>query len=177
MSQLFRAKKGITYSAGGTPDILPQHDDSNVMEGYATFDPALSDSPEPSGIAKPIGTDDLLVAHTAQFPGPREFYHPMPMDNAHFPTAGFGSIRDNIDWEVGGVSGLVNVLPYSLGVVSSDLVENFALTGQQAIIRRQPNPASAGAVQTADFNALQSIAYAQAAASYFPGEASHGKCL
>lgn len=170
MSQMFRQKKGITFTQGGTPEILPQHDDSNVMEGYEMFDPTLSDN----NIMKPISTDDLLVAHTATFPGPRETYHPMPMDNTHFPTAGFGSIRDNIDWEVGGVSGLVNVLPYSLGVVSSDLVENFALTGQQAIVRRQPNPASQGAVQTADFNALQSIAYAQASASYFPGEASQG---
>lgn len=89
-----------------------------------------------------------------------------------FATAPIGVVKDMVDYEVGGQSGLVNDWPYGTGVVSSDAVENFNLTGEQAIIRRQPDPNRVGPVGTSDHNQLLQLAYAQSVNQFYPNEQS-----
>lgn len=83
-----------------------------------------------------------------------------------------GSIKDLVDYEIGGQSGLAAfAFPRSTGVVSSDAVEDFTLTGQQAVIRRQPDT-NYGPVSTSDHNALLALAFAQSANQFYPNEES-----
>lgn len=68
--------------------------------------------------------------------------HSVPPNEAYVKTS-------DIDRTVGGLPGMTNRLPYTVGVVSTDAVENFQLTGRQIRIRRQPEnqwgPAQGGA--------------------------------
>lgn len=113
------------------------------------------------------GTSDLT---NPAFPGGFELVHVMAQArNASYPSLQ-SSVKDYIDYEVGGQQGQVDGVPYSTGVVSSDAVENFALTGEQAVIRRGYNPSSTGPVGTSDHNAVLAMAYAQQVNQYYPGE-------
>lgn len=111
-----------------------------------------------------------MVAYDPGYPVQTEIYHPMADDFKPMPTP-IGDIHDNIDWEVGGQRGAINPV-FSLGVVSSDLVENFWLDGRQQIVRRGANPSRFGPVGTADHNALLGLAWAQQVNQYYPNEAS-----
>jgi hypothetical protein len=106
------------------------------------------------------------------FPTPVEYFQ--TGNNAvAYTTAGQGDIGDNINREIGGVSGDANGYLWSTGVVSSDAMENFWLDGKQAIIRRMDNPGGvSGPVATSDHNALLAMAYAQMANQYYPSEES-----
>lgn len=113
-----------------------------------------------------------LPPPVSHYPGPVEL-EVAPWELAYKPTpAPIGMIRDMIDWEVGGQRGYVDNTPFSLGVVDSNTVEDFNWRGERAIIRRPRNPAEAGAVGTADSNALLAIIYAQGASRVYPNEVS-----
>lgn len=112
-----------------------------------------------------------------QFPGPRETRHVMAQQRpASYPSRQ-ESNHDNIDYEVGGQHGQVDANPYSLGVVSSDSVENFSLDGRQAIIRRGRNPSDVGPVGTSDHNTLLGLALAQSVNQYYPNERSQSDVI
>jgi len=83
-----------------------------------------------------------------------------------------GVVRDQVDWEIGGERGLVDNVPYTLGVVESNTVENFDLRGAQAVIRSMPNPSATGDVRTSDSNQLLAAQFAQMANNVFPTDAS-----
>jgi hypothetical protein len=108
-----------------------------------------------------------------------DYQYPSPMEIVHTEAEGYtpvgspiGSIKDPIDYEVGGQRGRVDNLPYSTGVVSSDLVENFELDGRQAVIRRMRNPSSVGPVGTSDHNMILALAYRQMTNQFYPNEGS-----
>jgi hypothetical protein len=113
-----------------------------------------------------------LLPDGAIFPTPVEYFQ--TGNNARpYTTAGPGDIGNNIDREIGGVSGNANGYLWSTGVVSSDAMENFELDGRQAIIRRMDNPGGVtGPVGTSDHNALLAMAYAQMANQFYPSEES-----
>lgn len=176
MSQAWRTRKGIKVTSGGFSEPIPQLDDSNVYEGYVAYDPSTSD-PDTTGstITKPMSTDDLLIGASPQFPGNREEFHPGTVGLYTLQALGYGgqgNVRDNVDWEIEGQSGIVNDALYSTGDVGRDIVDVHAMGGEQAVIRRMRNPSEAGAVATSDYNALLAISVAQATAGYFPNEAS-----
>lgn len=116
------------------------------------------------------GTSDQMAAASPSMPGAFEIQHVMAQaSDATYPSLQ-PSIKDQINYEIGGQRGQVDGVPYSLGVVSSDQVENFALTGEQANIRRQFNQQSIGPVGTSDHNAILAAAFAQSINQYYPGE-------
>lgn len=116
------------------------------------------------------GTGVLTAYADPQFPGQTELFHAGA--NAQPLSFGpVGDIQDRIDWEIGGVSGEVDNFPWSLGVVSSDLVENFELDGRQAIIRRMDDN-NYGPVGTSDHNMLLAMSYAQQINQFYPNEQS-----
>lgn len=146
-----------------------------------------------AGIEAIVGQSDVVANHEAidtqvqydyddhfgtttydgVFPGQREQIHREADRRPSGSISSDANIHDNIDWEIGGVQGEVDALPYSLGVVSSNLVENFDLNGRQAVVRRQENPGgNTGPVGTSDHNMLLALAYDQSANQYYPNEAS-----
>lgn len=95
------------------------------------------------------------------------------------PAVGYIDSQGNdtynlIDREIGGQRGWVDDLPYSMGVVSSDLVENYALTGEQAVIRRTRNPSDHGStpVGTSDYSSHLALLYEMNASEFYPNEMS-----
>jgi hypothetical protein len=89
-----------------------------------------------------------------------------------YNTSPVGSIKDDIDYEIGGASGMAGfAFPRSEGVTASDSVENFWLDGRQAVIRRKLDT-NYGPVSTSDHNALVALAYAQSVNQYYPNEQS-----
>lgn len=163
MGKRFRNRRDATINAiVGADDVVVNHErlDTDVqyqVEGFSSG--ALGKWYQPA------------------FPGQRETVHTEAEGRPSGRLSGVGSVRDDSvsgpGREVGGQPGLVDGVPYSLGVVSSDLVENFALTGQQAIIRRQANPGgNTGPVGTSDHNMLLALAYEQQVNQFYPNEAS-----
>lgn len=107
-----------------------------------------------------------------EYAGGREYYH-TEFATEHKPLAAPLGREPGIDYEIGGERGRVDALPYSLGVVSSDAVENFELTGEMAYLRRETEARmGVGAVQTADYMASLAVTYAAAASQYYPNEVS-----
>jgi hypothetical protein len=88
--------------------------------------------------------NDLTIgslSDAAQWPGvlQRPIIHLTDQDNQDgLPAPSYPATPDMVDWDVGGRPGLVNRLPYGRGVVDTNTVENFALTGRQIKLRRQP---------------------------------------
>ena len=76
-------------------------------------------------------------------------HHVMSSPDSYLPTV------LEIDEEIGGATGQLNKSMYTLGVVSSNNVENFELTGRQIRIRRQPDgnygPVSGGMDHSANY--------------------------
>lgn len=163
MSQAFRNRR---YNGSATPNDIGTR---NALVDTSTQDNAPLQS----------GTNDRQMATTVQaYPVQTELQHVNA--EGHLPEralVGVGSIKDMIDYEVGGSRGIVDYQTYSTGVVSSDLMENFALTGEQAIIRRGRNPSAVGPVATADHNTLLSLAYAQATSQFYPNERSQADLI
>lgn len=163
----YRTRKRIQqeqYLASQNTDQSRMDDIVGTQMAYST---AVQDDPDNDNF---LGTSALL--YTDQYPGPREHYHPGDLGSAPMPVP-IGYIKDLVDYEVEGVRGLVDNAPYSTGVVSSDLVENYWLDGSQAYIRRARSPQDRGGpVGTSDSNALLAIAYAQAVNQFYPNEAS-----
>lgn len=156
MSKRFRQRReqGINAIAG-TTDEVANHEavDTQVQYDY--------------------DYQDGTTSYAGGFPVQREKIHREASGRPSGSINSNANVHDDIDWEVGGVQGRVDSVPYSVGVVSSDLVENFALTGQQAVIRRQQNPGgNVGPVGTSDPNMILALAYEQAANQYYPNEAS-----
>ena len=190
MSNLFRKRMGIQYTTRGVREpITSNADDSDVYEGYVQYSPEQYHATDVDS----LGTNDLLYPQFPQFPGQREAIHgEFETQTTPNTSPNYGAIGQSFDKpnalptdmpkvtssyaisEDGGASGIVDALPYSTGVVSSDLVENFWLDGRQALIRRKRNPSDTGPVGTSDPNAILSIVFAQQANQYFPNESSQG---
>lgn len=168
MGKRFRQRRnGTINDVTGKDDVVANHETYSTdiqyqFEGYSSSNHGLD--------------------WDSSFPGPREIRVTQTTDS-YFPAyAGVGSIRDDSvsgpNREVGGRAGEVGDLPYSLGVVDSNTVENFELTGQQAIIRRMPNPGgNTGPVGTSDHNMMLALAYEQQVNQYYPNEASQADLI
>lgn len=157
MSQRWRTQKRASAITPADPD--------DVVANHNNVDTSPQDnSPIMGGVT-------MAYLFNQDFPVQKELIH-VEADSTTPQPVPIGSIKDQIDYEVGGQRGLVNNVPYSEGVVSSDLVENFTLDGRQAVIRRMADKNSTGPVGTSDHNMLLALAYAQAANQYFPNEAS-----
>lgn len=149
---------------------------AGIVARQDAFDTSVqTDFPVMGGTSPVLGDPNI----PAQGGIPIEFEQQHTMADAR--NASYPSIQqryEDIDYEVGGVNGQVDGVPYSTGVVSSDSVENFALTGEQAIIRRGGNPGQAtGPVATSDHGALLAAAFAQSQNEYYPNEASQADVL
>jgi hypothetical protein len=163
MGKKFRQRRDATInSIVGTDDVVANHESLDVAVQYEN---------EPAH----LGTTQYQ--YDSQFPGQRELQHREAQGYTPPTIAGVGTIRDDsvsgANREANGQRGRVDIVPYSVGVVSSNLVENFDLTGQQAVIRRQANPGGVtGPVGTSDHNALLAMAYEQSVNQFYPNEAS-----
>lgn len=153
------------------PSDMPIHsnDHDDIVGTYLAYDPT------PQTTAYYLGGNQPLDMLSARFPGQREIFHPEA--DRYTPATGVMDGQGNdtynlIDREIGGQRGWINDLPYSTGVVSSDLVEDFNLDGRQAVIRRQGTKQGVGPVGTSDSNGRLALLYAQAVNEYFPNEAS-----
>lgn len=160
MSQAFRNRR-----SNGSARVP-----SNIAARNANVDTSTQDNhPLMGGDANEYFTDP--GAHNFPTVG-KETRHVMAgWQDASYPSRQFSN-HDPIDYEVGGEHGKVNGNPYSVGVVSSDAVENFSLDGRQAIIRRGRNPSDVGPVGTSDHNTLIGLALAQSVNAYYPNERS-----
>lgn len=163
MGKRFRNRRDATVNA-----IVGKDD---VVGNYESYNPNVQYETEPA----PVGTTQ--AQYDPQFPGQREIQHREAEGFTPAVYAGVGSIRDDsvsgTNREANGQRGRVDITPYSVGVVSSNLVENFDLTGEQAVIRRMPNPGGVtGPVGTSDHNALLAMAYEQSVNQFYPNEAS-----
>jgi hypothetical protein len=151
-------------SRQAAPDYQPP---GNLVQAHNAVDTRPQDNEELLG-----GTSDKLYVTSDGYSLQSEVQHVMA--NAHaadYPSRQYSN-HDDIDYEVDGRRGQVDGVPYSTGVVSSDLVENFALTGEQANIRRPYSNQADGPVGTSDHNGLLAMAYMQSQNQYYPGEAA-----
>jgi len=125
-----------------------------------------------------LAAGTMALDYSPEYPITPETYRPMaashPVGTLLMPDD--RDVHDDIDWTVEGQMG-ENDSTYSLGVVSSDAVENFSLDGRQAIIRRGRNPSAQGPVGTSDHNTLLGLAYAQSVNQYFPNEESQADLI
>lgn len=150
---------------------MPIHssDHDDIVGTYLAYDPT------PQVTAYFLGGNSPQIENDATYPGQREVFHP-EADRTTPSTLimdGQGNETFNlIDREIGGQRGWIDNLPYSTGVVSSSLVENFDLDGRQAVIRRQGSKQAHGPVGTSDSNGRLALLYSQAVNEYFPSEAS-----
>lgn len=158
MGQRFRNRRDAGIQAiAGMSDVVANHEAIDTQIQY-DFDDHF-------------GTSDY--GYPNAFPVQREIVHTMADSHPSGSINSNCNIHDDIDWEIGGQQGEVDGVPYSLGVVSSDAVENFALDGRQAVIRRMQNPGgNVGPVGTSDHNMLLALAYEQSANMFYPSEAS-----
>lgn len=107
---------------------------------------------------------------------PIELYRAMqgatlPANEQYIPIV--NDVKDHIDYTVGGNRGAVMRSPNAPnGPVHTDGVENFALTGEQAIIRRPHGTQGDGPVATSDANAFLAMAYGQQVNQFYPSEKS-----
>lgn len=118
---------------------------------------------------------DGTTLYTTEYPGAREDFNAEWRRAAEYDPSMEPQlyIKDLLDYNEGGQFGLVNNLPYSVGVVSSDAVENYDLTGEQVLLRRETEARQMhGPVGTADSSTLLAIAYAQQVNQFYPDEAS-----
>lgn len=142
-------------------------------DGYDTYGSDLNYTTQTGSVGS---MGDGTTWYGPDMPGEREDFH-AEFQNAHeselTPNAA-PVIRDNVDWQIGGQSGLVDRFPYSLhGPVSSDAVEDFALTGEQIYLRRESEQRQMyGPVGTSDSSAMLALAYAQMQNQYYPNETS-----
>lgn len=132
--------------------------------------------PDVTYVVDAVTGGEIDSSYSPEFPGQREDFHAEWEDAQEYSPSQYPDHTrsyDRIDWEVGGQFGLVNNFPYSMGVVSSDLVENFELTGEQVVLRRETEARMAqGPVGTADANAMLALAYVQTVNQYYPNEFS-----
>jgi hypothetical protein len=89
----------------------------------------------------------------------------------------FGSTFNlTTDPTVGSLPGMVNRLPYASGPVDSNLVENFAMTGEYISIRRKAE-ASSGPVGASDYSSYLAAALTQAALAPAPVDRINAELL
>lgn len=171
MSAKWRTANNRVQNRNSTPSELPVESAArdDVVLGWKLYDPTAQER------AYYLGGNTPEVEANPLYPGPREYFHP---EAAEFTPSklkmdGQGNDTFNmIDREMDGLRGAVDDQPYSLGVVSSDLTENFWLGGQQAVIRRGRNPSEHGPVGTSDYSGRQALQYAMSVNQFFPNEAS-----
>jgi hypothetical protein len=150
--------------------MIASRDD--VYTDYDAYGSELNYTTE-TGMVGTMG--DGTSRYTADYPGSREDFHAEFEDAPMSELGGNATavIRDDIDQQIDGQMGLVNRFPYSMGEVSSDAQENFALTGEQIFLRRDSEQRQMyGPVGTSDSSALLALAYAQQQNMYYPNEVS-----
>lgn len=196
MSKKWRQRRYDAYTFERTMEMEPGP--SNVLfvgtgagDEFVPLVPSADDvylpydaySTSPMGVIEdaPVGTmgrDGTFSTYNENtYPGQYERWHAEWQDAKEYDPSYYPQlyIKDLVDYNDGGQFGLVDNLPYSTGVVSSDLVENFALTGEQATIRRDTDLRQMdGPVGTADYNGATALMYMQLVNQYYPNEASQG---
>lgn len=118
---------------------------------------------------------EIDLDYTAPYPGPRE---DRTVDAANYSTGTFdpGTIRDNVDWSIGGIPGLTKSVG-SVGVTDPQTVDAHDFRGQMAVVRRMADT-NYGPVKTADHNSILSLLYQMAETnSYFPNEVSQADLI
>ncbi len=129
----------------------------------------------PSGNEQPMG-GELDMEYPPQFPGPRERRFVDAQNSVMVPTTVTESIRDNVEWDVGGIPGETKNVG-STGVTDPQTVDAHSFTGEMAVIRRMPDT-NYGPVKTADSNSLLSLLYAMSESNhYFPNEVSQADII
>lgn len=106
----------------------------------------------------------------AGYPGPIEHFVP---DAANYPSphGGVVTIKDFIDYEIGGLPGDTKMV-YATGVVEPTNVDAHNLSGGMVVVRRMADT-NYGPVATSDHNSLLSLLYAmQESTAFFPNETS-----
>jgi hypothetical protein len=99
-------------------------------------------------------------------------------DAQNYPTFvhPVGTIRDDIDWEIGGLPGLTKWVG-TTGVVESSNVDAHDFTGEMAYVRRH-NVDMSGPVGSDDYNSLLALLYAtQESNAFFPNEVSQADMI
>lgn len=76
----------------------------------------------------------------SEWPGyfPHFTEHHVDQDNARNIQESSWQKSSDLDQQIGGQPGATNRLPYTLGVVDTNTVEDFTLRGKQVRLRRQP---------------------------------------
>lgn len=112
-----------------------------------------------------------------QYPGPREVRLLDSQNHTMFTdTIAIDSIRDNVEWDIGGVVGETKSVG-SIGVTSPQNVDAHDFQGEMAVVRRMPDT-NFGPVKTADHNSTLALLYAmQETNSYFPNEVSQADII
>lgn len=195
MSARWRAARGrsayeFERTAYDRPsDIVTDQVGSEVWKmrnGEQWMMPAVADDPSDEYIAYEVYNSDVQEAtaymggeldtqYDPTYPGAREDFHAewedaSEYDRSQYPQA---SIHDNIDYQIGGQFSLVGNFPYSMGAAATAEVENFDLTGQQVILRRETDMRMMdGPVGTSDANSILALAYMQLTNQYYPNEFS-----
>lgn len=118
---------------------------------------------------------EVDMQYGADYPGPRE---DRTVDAANHATFAYdpGTIRDQVDWAIGGVPGLTKGVG-STGVTDPQTVDAHNFRGQMAVVRRMPDT-NYGPVKTADHNSILALIYQMAETNaYLPNEVSQADLI
>lgn len=170
MSAKWRKARGLSFAKSDAETPIPSRNTDQIVETQANYNTEDQVLAYYQG-----GNATMMIEDSSTLPVQHEYFHTeaegITPDQRQFAGPG-NSTYNMIDREVDGQRGRIDILPYSTGVTASDSVENFALTGEQAIIRRGRNPSDTGPVGTADSNGILALQYAQQVNQYFPNERS-----
>lgn len=133
-----------------------------------------SPSGNPEGMT---GARDLWFNDRPQFPGPRED-RDVDAENTlmalSYPIGNnIGSIRDEVEWDVGGIRGQTKNVG-STGVTDPQTIDRHDFLGEMAVFRRMPDTNYGPvAADNSGYNSVLSLLYAmQESSHYFPNEVS-----